>query len=102
MLTFAFLPGFELFLSPADILDNVVVLNSTAVMLQWSTMPSTSLVHCCPDRMECLVGNADTSLNSFVFSGLEEYTNYTVSIVGESQEVYITTYQDSKSLVCAL
>ena len=102
MLTFAFLPGFELFLSPADILDNVVVLNSTAVMLQWSTMPSTGLVHCCSDGVECLVGNAGTSLSSFVFSGLEEYTNYTVSVVGESREVCITTYQDSKSLVCAL
>lgn len=90
------------YVSPADILDNVVVLNSTAIMVRWNTNPVIGRVQCCPDGMECLTANADISLDSFVFSGLEEYTIYAVSLVGESQEVFIRTYQDSKAVICVV
>ena len=83
-----------------DILDGVIVLNSTAIMVSWSSSPKTGLVQCCSDGMQCLTAIVNTTLNSYVFSGLEEYTRYAVSLRGESREVSIVTYQDSKTVIC--
>ena len=85
---------------PVDILDRVIVLNSTAIMVSWSRNLSTGLVQCCPDGESCLTAIVNTHLNSYVFPGLEEYTGYAVSLKGESGEVFIVTYQDSEADIC--
>ena len=99
-LAFVCPPEHKLFF-PVDILSNVTVLNSTAITVYWSTKPKIGLVQCCPDGKSCLTATVkDTDLDNYVYPGLEEYTRYAVSLRGESREVFIITYQDSKEAVC--
>ena len=99
LIAFVCPPEYELVFFPVDIISNVTVLNSTAVTVYWSTKPKIGIVQCCPDGKLCLTATVkDTDLDNYVYSGLEEYTRYAVSLRGESRKVFIVTYQDSKAV----